>query len=83
MMNQHLLERIKEAAQKTYRVIAPDLFRVTESKTLSQQEVIEYVGMYLEYSNDPVAVETFTSMPDIDKTQLLQEVFPEKEYRWE
>jgi len=83
MMNQHLLESIRDAARKTYRIIAPDLFRVSESKTLSQQEVIEYVGMYLEYGNDPVAVETFNSMPDIDKTQLLQEVFPEKEYRWE
>lgn len=82
MMNQHLLERIKEAAQKTYRIIAPDLFRVTESKALSQVEVIEYVGMYLDYGNDPVAVEAFNYMPDEDKQALLLEVFPEKEYRW-
>ncbi len=82
-MNQHLLERIKEAGQKTYRIIAPDLFRVAESKSLSQAEVIEYVHFYLDYSNDPMAVEAFHSMPDEDKQALLQEIFPDKEYRWE
>ena len=83
MMNQHLLERIKEAARKTYNVIAPDLFRVSETKTLTQCEVLAYVAMYLEYGNDPEATTVFQSMPDEDKTDLLKEVFPEKEYRWE
>ncbi len=83
MMNQHLLERIQEAARKTYNVIAPDLFRVSESKTLTQGEVLEHVAMYLEYGNDPQATEVFQSMPDEDRTDLLKEVFPEKTYRWE
>ncbi len=83
MMNQHLIERIKEAAQKTYRIIAPDLFRATESKTLTQEEVIKYVGMYIDYSNDPTAVNAFNSMPQEDKTDILKEVFPERVYRWD
>lgn len=83
MMNQHLLERIKDAARNTYNVIAPDLFRVSETKSLTQCEVLDYVAMYLEYGNDPEAMAVFQSMPDEDKTDLLKEVFPEKEYRWE
>ena len=83
MMNKHFLERIKEAAHKTYNVIAPDMFRVSETKTLSQQEVLEYVAMYMEYGNDPEATAVFQSMPEADQTDLLKEVFPEKEYRWE
>jgi len=81
--NEDLSDRIKDAAHHTFTIIAPDLFRVSESKTLTQAEVIQYVAMYIDYGNDPESVKVFQSMPDEDKTDLLKEVFPEKEYRWE
>ena len=83
MPNEELLERIRDAARNTFTIIAPDLFRASETKTLTQAEVVRYVAMYLEYGNDPEATAAFQSMPDDAKTELLKEVFPEKEYRWE
>ena len=83
MTNEDLLERIKEAARNTFAVIAPDLFRASETKTLPQAEVVRYVAMYLEYGSDPAATAAFQSMLDEVKTGLLKEVFPEQEYRWE
>ena len=83
MTNGDLLERIRDAARNTFAIIAPDLFRASETKTLSQDEVASYVAMYIEYGADPEAVEVFQSMLDEDKNALLKEVFPEQEYRWE
>ena len=83
MTNEDLSERIKGAARHTFTIITPDLFRVSESKTLTQAEVIHYVAMYIDYSNDPAATAAFQLMPDEDKMDLLKEVFPEQEYRWE
>ena len=83
MTNEDLLKRIKNAARNTFTIIAPDLFRDSETKTLTQDEVIQYVAMYIEYGNDPAATEAFQSMPNEDKMDLLKEVFPEQEYRWE
>lgn len=83
MTNEDLSERIKNAARNTFTIIAPDLFRVSESKTLTQAELIQYVAMYIDYGNVPAATAAFQSMPNEDKIDLLKEVFPEQEYRWE
>ena len=83
MTNEDVSERIKNAAHHTFSIIAPDLFRASETKTLTQAEVVKYVAMYLEYGNDPAATAAFQSMSEADKADLLKEVFPEKEYRWE
>lgn len=83
MMNEDLLERIKNAARATFAIIAPDLFRASENKTLTQAEVIQYVAMYIDYGNDAAATAAFQSMPEGARDELLKEVFPEQEYRWE
>ena len=83
MPSEDLSDRIKDAARNTFTIIAPDLLRVSESKTLTQAEVIQYVAMYIDYGNDPVATAAFQSMPDEEKSALLKEVFPEQEYHWE